>query len=254
MSIINLITDPVFWLTQPWLLVLFGFQIWMLVDAVKRQEWIWAVFIFFGSGLGAMFYYFSVFRPSRGPSSGFELPGAGTRARIKELEAKIHHLDKAHHHFELGDVYFRKGNFKKAEGCYRASLEREPNDIDARSHLGQALLRTKRAEEARPLLKQVCDVNPKHDYGYTLMAYAETLTALGETDLAICAWKQVLDNHAYARARVQLAELLINRGEKEAARVELNEVVIDDPHSPKFQRKRDRIWVRRAKSLMRKAK
>ncbi len=234
------------------MLLMFAFQIWMFVDAVRRQEWIWAVFIFIGMGFSALLYYFFVYRQSGGgASTGFELPGAGTRARIKELEAKIYHLDKAHHYFELGDVYFRKGNFKKAEECYRAALERDPDETDAKSHLGQALLRQKRPAEAKPLLLNVCQANPKHDYGYTLMAYAETLTALGETDAAICAWKQVLENNCYARARVQLAELCALQGDRETAKHQLREVLADDAHSPKFQRKRDRFWVRRAKSLLR---
>lgn len=235
------------------MLIIFALQIWMFVDAVKRQEWIWAIFIFLGMGLSAVFYYFFVYRQSGGGSSaGFELPGAGTRARIKELEAKIHHLDKAHHHYELGDVYFRKGNFKKAEECYRAALERDPDETEAKSHLGQALLRQKRAAEAKPWLQHVCQLNPKHEYGYTLMAYAETLMALGETEAAICTWKQVLENHCYARARVQLAELCAAQGDGETAKYQLKEVLADDSHAPKFQRQRDRVWVRRAKSLLRK--
>jgi len=32
----------------------------------------------------------------------------------------------------------------------------------------------------------------------------------------------------------------------------LNEVVADDAHAPAFQRKRERVWVRRAKALARK--
>ena len=57
-----------------------------------------------------------------------------------------------------------------------------PSDIDIRAHLGQCLLRLKRPAEARPLLEGVCAENPKHDYGYSLMALAETLAALGEID------------------------------------------------------------------------
>jgi hypothetical protein len=33
----------------------------------------------------------------------------------------------------------------------------------------------------------------------------------------------------------------------------LKEVMADDAHAPAFQRKRDRVWVRRARGLMRKA-
>lgn len=234
-----------------WLIAGSVFQIWMLVDAIRRGEWMWALFIFFGWGVASFWYYISVYRPNS-TTSGFELPGAGARARIRELEAQIHHLDKAHHHLALGDVYFRRGNFKKAEACYRAALEREPCDVDARAHLGQTLLRLKRAAEAKLLLQQVCLEDVKHDYGYTLMAYAEALMALDEKEAAIETWKMVLANHSYARARVQLAELYMERNELEKARIELRETLADDLHAPKFTRRRDRVWMRRAKRLLRK--
>ena len=253
MQFISNLTDIDFWITQPYMILVFAFQVWMLIDAIRRQEWIWAVCIFIGFGLSAILYYFFHYRAISGSMSrGFELPGAGTRQRIKELQAQIYHLDKAHHHLQLGDVYFRRNQFSKAEQSYRLALEREPCDIDARAHLGQALLRQKRAQEAKPILQQVCLENPKHDYGHSIMAYAETLMALRESNEAIAVWQIVLQNNNYARARVQLAELYSASEKKDLARSELKEVLADDFHAPKFQRKRDRVWVRRAKSLLRK--
>ncbi len=237
-----------FLLTNPVWLAMTVFQIWMLVHALRSREWLWAFFIFIGSGLGAIWYFFSVYRDSS--SSGFELPGTQSRARIKELQSKIHHVDNAYHHFQLGDIYFQRGKFTEAEKCYRAALEREPKDIDARAHLGQCLLRLKRPGEARPLLESVMQEKPEHDYGHTKMALAETLTVLGETDHAIRCWQQVTQNHSYPRAKVQLAELYAAKKQNDAARAELKDVLSDDPHAPAYQRKRDRVWVRRAKRLM----
>ena len=239
---------------NPWLLLVFAFQVWMFVDAVRRQEWFWAVFIFIGFGLSAVLYYFFVYRAVPSATSGFELPGAHSRRRIKELQAQIHHLDKAHHHSQLGDIYFQQGKLDQAGACYRAALERDPQDIDTRAHLGQCLLRQKRAAEARPLLEGVIAQNPKHDYGYTMMALAETLSTLGETDAALQMWRQVTAEHSYARAKVQLAGLYLAKNQPDLARTELKDVVADDVHAPAFQRKRDRVWVWRAKSLMGKLK
>ena len=84
------------------------------------------------------------------------------------------------------------------------------------------------------------------------MALAENLTALGETDAALSIWKRVTENHSYPRAKVQLAELYLARNQADLARSEVREVLADDAHAPAFQRKRDRVWVRRAKSLSRK--
>ena len=37
-------SEPVFWIFLP-------FQLWMFIDAVRRREWIWAIFIFFFSAI-----------------------------------------------------------------------------------------------------------------------------------------------------------------------------------------------------------
>lgn len=234
------------------MLFLLVFQLWMFVDALRRREWLWAVFIWLFPGLNAVLYFFLVYRAAPSVTLGFELPGAHHRRRIKELEAKIHHLDKAHHHSQLGDIYFQQGKLAKAETCYRAALERDPQDLDTRAHFGQCLLRLKRPEEARPLLEGVLTEKPDHDYGYTMMAQAETLAALGETDNAILYWQHVTQSHTYPRAKVQLAELYLATGKPDLARAELQDVVADDAHAPTFQRRRDRVWVSRAKSLLRK--
>jgi len=254
-SLISNLESWRFLLANPLWLALTAFQIWMLVHAVRNREWFWAVFIFIGWGITAILYFFLSYRHAA-PSSarGFELPGAQSRARIKELQTQIHHIGNAYHYFQLGDVYFQKGKFAEAEKCYRSALEREPNDIDARAHLGQCLLRQKRPAEARPLLEAVCRENPKHDYGHSLMAYAETLTALNESEAAFGVWQHVVENHSYARAKVQFAELCLAKNQPGLAREQLNDVIKDDGHAPGFQRRRDRIWVLRARMLLRQAK
>lgn len=252
---LDLLRDLVFvnyFIANPWALLILGFQLWMLIDAIRRKEWLWVIFILIGFGFSALFYYVAVYRNTPSATRGFELPGAHSRKRIKELEAQIHHLDNAHHHSQLGDVYFQGGRLAKAEACYRAALARDGEDIDTRAHLGQCLLRQKRAAEAKPLLEGVVWQDAKHDYGHSQMALAETLGALGETDKALTLWKQVTEHHAYPRGRVQLAELYVARKEIEPARVVLKEVIADDPHAPTFQRRRDRVWTRKARSLLRK--
>jgi hypothetical protein len=239
------------WINSPATLAFALFQIWMLVDAIRRKEWIWVLFLIVFPVFSSLWYFFMVYRGAPSATRGFELPGAHSRKRIRELQAQIHHLDKPHHYSQLGDIYFQQGKLDKADACYRAALERDPQDIDTRAHFGQCLLRQNKPQEARPLLEGVVAENPKHDYGHSLMALAETLAALGETDAAIATWRRVTDNHSYPRAKVQLAQLYATKGEKDSARAEIREVIDDDPHAPGFQRKRDRVWIKRAKKLER---
>lgn len=247
--------DVGYWLlTSPFVLLVAVFQLWMFIDAIRRREWIWAAFIVVGSLISTMCYYVFVYRDGPSATRGFELPGSVDRRRIKDLQAKIHHLDKPHHYSQLGDIYFQQGKLDKAEQCYRAAMERDSEDIDTRAHFGQCLLRAKRPAEAKPLLEGVVAENPKHDYGYSQMALAETLTALGDTDGAFKIWKQVTEYHSYPRAKVQLAEIYIARNQPDLAATELREVISDDTHAPTFQRRRDRVWIKNAKSLMGKLK
>jgi hypothetical protein len=229
------------------------FALWMFVDALRRGEWLWAVFIFLFPPLNAPLYFFLVYRASAGSVQGFELPGARIRARIKELEDRIHHLDNARDHADLADLRFQQGKYELAEAGYRAARERDPGDLEIQAHYGQCLVRLGRAAEALPLLEHVARTDPDHDFGHTQMALAETYTALGQTDAAIAAWQCVLERHTYARARVQLAELLLSQGAGDAARSTLEEVLSDDAHAPAFQRRRERLWVQKARSLLRRA-
>ena len=241
-------------LENPLLLIGAAFQLWMMVDALRREEWIWAACILFFSVFSAVFYYFMVYRAQASASGGmglrgFELPGAADRRRIKELESRIHHLDKARDHLDLADLYFSQGKLTKAEASYRRALERDPEDDDTVSHLGQCLLRQGKAAEAKPLLEKILKSDPRHDFGYTLMALAETQTALGEVDAALLNWKRVLENNSYPRARVQYAELLASRGMVDEAQAEIDEVLADQNHSPAFEKSRNAVWIRRARKL-----
>lgn len=226
------------------------FTLWMIIDAIRKREWPWVVYMSLMPGLAAVWYFFYMFR---GPAvRGFELPGSFDRHRIRELQMQIHNLDHAHHHSQLGDVYFQQGKYDKAEASYRAALQRDDKDADTRAHYGQCLLRLKRPAEARPLLESVLRENPKHDFNYTAMAYAETLIALGETDNARKSLEYVIAHNSYPRAKVQLAELCAAKNETDRARELLREVITDDSHAPAYQRRRDRVWISRAKSALRK--
>ena len=237
---------------SPLYLLAFAFQIWMAVHAARHDDWIWAVLnlLFLPS---ALIYFFLVYRQSA-PSAvqGFELPGKHERRRIKELQAQILHLDKAHHYLALGDIYFQQGKLDLALASYRSAFERDPEDADIRAHLGQCHLLQHRPQEARALLEDVCRSDPRHDYGYSLMALAESYMALGETELAIATWEKVLQNNSYPRARVQLAELYLAKGRTDAARDELREALTDDSVAPEFDRKRNRVWIKHARRTLAK--
>lgn len=238
------------WIAGPMLAPLGFLHLWALITAVRYRNWLWLVALLAVPVLAA-FPYFFFHLHHHGPT-GFELPGALDRARLRRLEAELARIDKPHLHAQLGDHYYQLGKLDRALASYQAAHQRDPADRDIRAHLGQCLVRLGRAEEALPLLAGVVADQPRHDHGYTQMALAEAQAALGRAGDAIATWRQVTARHSYPRARVQLAELLAAAGDVAGARALLREVVDDDRTAPDFHRRRERVWVRRARRALRK--
>ena len=179
----HLVTSPTFWLVT-------AFQFWMLFDAIRRKEWLWVVFMLLMPGFATAWYFITVFWYGPSATGGFELPGAYDRRRIKELQTQIHHLDKAHHYSQLADIYFQQGKFDQAEASYRSALERDPQDLDTRAHLGQCLLRQKRPAEALPHFEAAVKQLPSsalahHNLASTLATLGRVPEAIGEEENAL---------------------------------------------------------------------
>lgn len=233
------------------LIPILGFTVWGLVAAIRFRNWIWIPIQLALPVFGAFLYFF--FHIHRHAESGFELPGAVDKQRIARVQEDLARLDKAHLHAQLGDIYYAMGKLPKALEAYEAAYARDKQDLDIRAHYGATLVRLGRAADARPLLEGVVAEKPRHDHGHTMMALAEAQTALGETDAAITTWKQVIAGNSYGRARVQLAELYLARGEHVPARALLRQVLDDDKTSPDFHRQREAVWVKRARKLLKQA-
>ena len=74
------------WLSNPVMWPFAAFHVWMLVDAARREEWVWFAFMFIFPVINDVLYFFLVFRAERSSvSTGFELPGQHRRERIAEL-------------------------------------------------------------------------------------------------------------------------------------------------------------------------
>lgn len=92
----------------------------------------------------------------------------------------------------------------------------------------------------------------RHDYGHTLMALAECHAAVAQPEQAIAVWERVLENHLQCAGAGPVGRLYHARGENDRAREQVREVIETDPHAPAFDRRRNRVWLRRAKALRRR--
>lgn len=242
------------WATGLMPLLLYGFMLVMAVHAFRAKNWLWLA-VMIVMPFGAIWYFLYEYRNN--PMRGFELPGAADRARAKRLEGEIARsgFERPDLHLALGELRFRQGKLAPAAEHLKVAREGSPKDADAASFYGQVLLRSGDAKSALPHLEFALNREPRHNYGYTRMAYAEALTACGRKAEAVAQWEAVLKFNEYDRAKVQLAELLLEKNEKTRARELIEEVARHGKHAgATFTRKSDRVWIRRSKSLLGKMK
>jgi len=130
------------------------FALWMLVTRSGR-EWLWVVFILIFPVLTRPLYFFLVYRAAAGPrQGGFELPGARTRQRIKQLEDRIHHLGPTPAITRSSRTSISNRASSRSGGELPRRWNGRPARPDTLAHYGQCLLRLERAAEALPLLKK----------------------------------------------------------------------------------------------------
>ena len=235
-----------------WLLgvATFAFSIWMAVDCWRRGTdgyWIWIILVF--QPLGGIVYFFTQFWTGSRLEYGLwkRLASGG---RIREVKARAHHLDTSAAFEELGDSYSGVEKWKDAEEAYRAALQRDAGNLHAQVRLGYALLALERAEEAWALLGPAYQKNPGFDDDKLIRHLARCQAMRGNFTDACNLYEYFLRKHSYTEVQLEYAKVLWQSGKIQEGRTMLEELIRDADHAPKFQRQRDRRWVREAKRLL----
>jgi hypothetical protein len=240
----------------PWLgrligLLVFAFQIWMIVDCVRSgNEWYWIWIILFLGPVGALIYFFVCRYRSTGIERSFSKRRIQQR-QMEELKSKIHHLDKAYHYAELGDLYRERHEWALAQQAYESALERDDSLFDATVHLGYVLLAQGRAADAWKLLEPAFQHQPSFESGQLIWQCARCQAALGQVQQARQLYERLLENHSYFEAQYEYSELLGRLGDKEACVAAARQLVEDVKHAPRFHQRAGRPWLRKAQHLLR---
>ncbi|MBX7167023.1 MAG: tetratricopeptide repeat protein [Pirellulales bacterium] len=174
------------------------------------------------------------------------LRGAGDQ--IDDLQRKIAHMDKPHHMLQLAQVYLKHGNLAKARRWFESCLQREPEQLDAQYGLAQCRFARGEYAEAAELYERVYATKPEHDYGATYLRLAQSQLRCGNSDRAREVLHQMLRFYpGHPEASYEQALLQEAAGQHDEARRLMEEVVFSVRHSPRFQRRRNRHWLMKAR-------
>jgi len=235
-------------------ILLIGFRLWMLVDAIRRRPpFYWYLVIFFVP-FGDFIYFLMVKLPA---ANG----GAGTRAALtpavtvagpslSELELRAKETPSELNKLAFADALATEQRPAEAVERYRDVLRQAPDSKEALHGLARSLLMLGRPLEAVDELSHLMDLDPAfRDYSAAL-DYAEALWQAGQHEDAIGLLTGLVGVSKRINHRMALAHYLKEQGDSATARNELDQALRDFATQPDFVQRRDRRWADRARKLL----
>lgn len=237
---------------MPFGLLVLAFNIWMLVDAIRRgADYYWLMIIAFIPG-GSLIYFFLVRMRDpdvRQVSSRLKEMVAQPVA-VEVLQARFDDSPSAANEIALAQGLGEAGRWPEASEHFEKVLKGRPNDPEALLGYGVSLLESERLAEAVAPLSRLLDAHPAyHDYA----AYPELGAAyekLGQPDEAVELFRALYRQSPRLRHAVWLAEALLAIGETSEAK-ELLETALRRSHDgPAHAKKTDRQWRKQAEQML----
>lgn len=235
----------------PWLL---GSLLWIfcVIDTLRCQrEYVWILLLIFTGPVGVILYLLNF----------YVLEWAGwrrldviwkDRGRMRQLERELLVTEIPGYRMELAQIYFRQRRYLDCIRSLKPALDNDPENPRAQFIAGSALVELGRAVEAIPHLEYVVEEDGWYDFGEGPMMLAVAYELAGRKDDALAMYGKVLQKYRRADAVVRRATLLVEQGDTEAARHTLEQLLRESSAAPHFSRRAERIWIARAKALLRK--
>ncbi|HET7543570.1 MAG TPA: tetratricopeptide repeat protein [Polyangiaceae bacterium] len=230
-------------------LVIGAFQIWMLVDAIRRgSAFVWKLLIFL-IPLAAIIYFCLYKLPEltgRRPAASLA-PGRPSLEELSELSRQTpSELNK----LAFADRLLELSRFPEAIGRYRDVLRTNPDSKEALHGLSRALLSLGRPREAVEELAALMELEPEfRDYSAAL-DYAEALWQSGQQEDTIGLLTGLVSVTKRINHRLALAHYSKERGDSITARNELDLALSEFASLPESQRKREQRWADRARKQL----
>ena len=232
----------------PWNFVLQGIAIVHFIR--RRPDTYWLYIILIGGSLGALAYIAVEVLPDLGllRESVKVFP---RRRRIHELEAIVIDNPSAGNYEELADLYLDEKKYERARECYNKSISTRTDSPDPFYRRGIAELELKDFSAAVPDLERVVTKDATYDFhraaGLLAHAYAKT----GQPEKADSLFRQALQISTLSETYLNYADFLASQGRTAEAREWTKKVLAKKPTLPRYLKRRERPWFRRAKGLLR---
>lgn len=221
-----------------------------LVHFIRRRPdgyWLWII-LFLGP-LGALVYILLEVAPDIGlMRQSFKV--FPRWKRIRELEAAILDNPSAGNYEELGELYMEEGHYARARQCYDKSISARTDSPDPFYRRGVCALAIGESAAALPDLERVVSQDFKYDFyraaGLLAHAYAQT----GHNEKAESMFQQATKISTLSETYYNYAVFLASRQRNREAREWTRKILDKKPTMPRYLRRRERPWFRKAAALL----
>ena len=236
----------------PWYLSAL-FQALMLVHYFrKRPEGYWFFVIIFPGPLGALIYFVLEVVPDLRVKPPW-LARIERGRRRQWLEQRVQEAPALENVQELGEIRAAEGEHARAVELFGRVLAQDPEAPEALYGRAKSLVELGEIERAITDLEPVARAEPNYCFYGAYLTLAECYDRAGRTEAAKAAYQDILGRTTVSRAYYGYGLLLDRLGEKETAREMMRQILAKKPALPRYLRRQERPWFRKAEAFLKEA-
>ena len=234
-------------LFYPWGLLL---QAVAIVHFIRRRpDTYWLYIILFLGPVGALVYIFAEVLPDMQLLSE-SFKGMARGRRIKALEILLHDNPSPGNYEELGELYMEDGKFQQARDAFDKAIAARSTTLDTFYHRGVCAVMLGDAPAAIPDLEKVASKDPQHDFNRAAGLLAQAYALTGQNERAEALFRRVTTASTLSETYLNFADFLASEGRNAEAREWAQKVLEKELTMPRYLRRRERPWFRRARKAL----
>jgi tetratricopeptide (TPR) repeat protein len=171
------------------------------------------------------------------------------RSRIRRLEAVILDNPSAGNYEELGDLYLDDGKYARARECYNRAISSRTDSPDPFYRRALCSLKLEDYPAAVADLQHVISKDIRYDYDRAAGLLAHCLAKIGQPEAAASMFERVVQVSTLSETLVNYAEFLKSQGKDQEAREWAGRVLLRKRTLPRYLKRRERPWFRKAAAL-----
>lgn len=217
----------------------------------RRPDTYWLWIILMGGGIGALIYIAAEVVPDLGLlRHSFQV--FSHRKRIRYLETMVLDNPSAGNYEELADLYLEQKKFAKAKECYDRAISSRTDSPDPFYRRALCEMELNDFPAAVTDLERVVGKDRNYDYQRAagLLAYAWART--NQDAQAASMFERITQTSTLSETQFNYAQFLAAHGNTSEARQWIQRILNKKATMPRYLKRRERPWFRRASALLKR--